>query len=267
MAITTVPQFDTSKKHILQYTKTTALNITGGNSATWTMFNIAGNPAPGVIAYTGAAQTAGIVPTSADTGFPKIPTFGAGNTGYLTQVEATNTVASRLFLYDLLYYCGSYNASGANQNLTGQPSFVSRLPGGSYVGTKLFLQIATAVTGTQNLTVTYTNQSGVSGRTATLSTIGPAAGNTRELALTAGDTGVQSIQNVTSTATSGTFNILIMRPLFKTRILYAPGTKISSLQETGMPTVYATSAIYPLLKWDTGTVGGIVDLEMVIAEG
>ena len=89
------------------------------------------------------------------------------------------------------------------------------------VGVQIGLTIYAAIgaTGT-TVTATYTNESGGSGRVTPLTNLGGASFNTARrfitLPLQSGDTGVQSVQNVTVTATTGTagnFGVTLYKPL------------------------------------------------------
>ncbi|MES2753836.1 MAG: hypothetical protein V4659_04150 [Pseudomonadota bacterium] len=73
---------------------------------------------------------------------------------------------------------------------------------------------ATGGAGTPTVTLSYTNQAGVAGRTATLVGLtAPVTGTVEFFALQAGDTGIQSIQSYTASATrtSGTFHLVLYR--------------------------------------------------------
>jgi hypothetical protein len=92
-----------------------------------------------------------------------------------------------------------------------------------------------------------------------------------QMPLQAGDTGVQSIDQVvvtngTTAMTAGAFNVLVMRPLWSGRIRTANDGGLNSLIDTGMPVVYADSAFYPIVAAD-GTATGIPELQFVVASG
>lgn len=88
-------------------------------------------------------------------------------------------------------------------------------------GVQIGLRIWTAIgTTASSVTVSYTNQSNVSGRTTPAVQIGGAnfreAGRVLVLPLQAGDTGVRSVESVTLGATTGTagdFGVMLFRPL------------------------------------------------------
>lgn len=124
-------------------------------------------------------------------------------------------------LYDRLFHIG--NLSGAlttDQTIQGSTPTpaLTRNTGG--VGNFAFYEIDTAVgtTGT-TLTMTYTNQDGVTGRTSTINFGGTGfreATRFQRIPLAAGDTGIRAIDRIrltASTTTAGNFGIGIARPL------------------------------------------------------
>lgn len=265
MAITTFDGFIASAKQSISHVKTASRTTIA--AFPFTTINLAGNPGAGVLA--GTSTTAGVVPTDATAGFPTINPFGVGNTGYLAQVDFACTVACRLRLYDLVFKAGAY-AFNANVALSGQPSYASRVPGGTdFKDLVILVEIVTAMTGTLNVNITYTNQDGVAGRTAgvTATTGTGAVGRLYQWPLQAGDTGVQAITNVTgSVATAGTFNVLVARPLWQGRVGAANAGDVHDLTRTGLPIVYADSALLLTTAADS-TSSGIPDVNYVIANG
>ena len=88
-----------------------------------------------------------------------------------------------------------------------------------------------------------------------------------QLPLQSGDTGVQGVTGVVgSTATAGTFNILVVRPLWTGRVKINNDGDCHDLTKTGMPIVYPDSAFKVMISTDS-TSSGIPELEFVIANG
>lgn len=263
MAIASFDQAIAAAKQYLSVAKTA---VRPSIAASWfSVFDLAGNPGAGVLA--GTSKTAGVVPTAATAGCPTIDAFGASALGYLWQLEYGCSVACRLKLFDMVFKAGAY-AFNAAQALTGQPSYASRMPGGSYSDTQIWIEAVTAFTGNLTVTITYTNQSGVTGRTATLAT-GTAltVGRLMQVPLQAGDTGVQAITNVAGTvATAGTFNVLVLRPLWSGRCRTANDGDVHDFTKTGMPQVFADSALFLAVAADS-TSTGIPEIELVVANG
>lgn len=242
----------------------------------FTTFDLAGNPGAGTLA--GTSTTAGVVPTDATAGCPTINAFGGGATGYLTQVDFGSTVLCRMKLFDMLFKAGAYAFTAATTNLASQPSYSSRVPGGTdYTDTQIWIEVSTAfATGTSwSVVVTYTNQSGTTGRT-TVAFTGLAAaaltqGKMLQLALQAGDTGVQKIDSVVVTnggtaMTAGNFNVLVLRPLWTGRVWIANGGDTHGLDKTGTPVVYADSALILAVSPDSTAIG-VPEIEFVVANG
>lgn len=231
----------------------------------FSLFDIAGNPGAGVLA--GTSTAAGVVPTDATTGCPLINAFGGGATGYLTRFEASGTVAARLGLYDCLFKAGAY-AFNANTTLAAQPSYSGRVPGGDYKGTEIWLETVTAFTGLQSIQINYLNQDGNAGDTGVIATaVAPTLGRMFKVPFAANDTGVQQIVQVRSTvATVGTFNVLVMRRLAEARIRIANDQLVQGFDLTGMPIVFADSALM-LVSYTDSTTTGFPEIVMDIANG
>lgn len=264
MAITTLDQYVASAKQIVAMTKT-ALRTT--IAATWfSLFDLAGNPGAGTLAVGNTVN--GLVPTDAVAGFPIINVFG-GSAGYLSVVDFGNSVASRMMLFDRLFHAGAY-AYNASQTLSAQPSYSARVPGGTdFTGLQIWVECVTAFTGNMSIAVTYTNQAGVTGRTTgTIATgVAPTLGRMIQLPLQAGDSGVQKIETVTATvATVGTFNVLVVRPLWSGRVRVANDGDVHGLDKTGMPVVFDTSALQLAMCADS-TSSGVPDLQIEIVNG
>lgn len=264
MAITSFDGFIAAAKQYVSMAKTVTRTAVG---ARWfSVFDVAGNPGAGILA--GTSTTTGVVPTDATAGCPTIGAFGGGATGYLAQVDYGCSVACRLKLFDLLWKGGAYvfNASTTGQTPT---SFSSRVPSGTdFTNNQLWLEQVTAGTGIQNVAVTYINQDGVAGRTTgTIATAVNIVGSLWQLPLQAGDTGVQGVTGVVgSVATVGTFNILVMRPLWSGRCRTANDGWVHGLDLTGMPIIYPDSALF-LASCPDSTATGIPELELVISNG
>jgi hypothetical protein len=263
MAITTFDGYIASAKQSVSWLKTTSRTSV---AAQWfSVFDVAGNPGAGTLA--GTSTTAGVVPTDATAGCPIIDAFGGSATGYVMHIDYGNTVASRIKLFDMVFKAGAY-AFNASTALTAQPSYSTRMPGGSYNDTQIWLEQVTAGTGVQNVNVTYTNQAGTGSRsTGTVATAANIVGRMWQLPLQAGDTGVQKIDNVVgSVATVGTFNILVLRPLWSGRVRINNDGDVHDLTKTGMPQIFADSALTCLINADS-TATGIPELEITIANG
>ena len=264
MAITSLDTYIGSAKQKLRFIKTvTRTTIAAG----WfSLFDVAGEPGAGTLAVGNTAN--GLVPTDAAAGYPVIAAFGGGAKGYLAIVEFGSTVASRVRICDRLFNAGAY-AFNANVTLATQPSYSSRIPNADYKGTEIWIEAVTAFTGNLSVAVTYTNQDGTAARTTgTVATgVAPTLGRMIQLPLQAGDTGVQKIESVIATvATVGTFNVLVLRPLWGGRVNTVNDGDTHGLDKTGLPELFADSALQILVSADS-TSSGIPELLMEIANG
>lgn len=203
-------------------------------------------------ALSGLAVT-GDVPVSGDVGFPRIQPF-SGN-GYLSGVEfysGSDTNQGRVMLYDRLFHCGPYPQNAASQTLSGQPSFSSRVPGGTdYAGTQLFLELKNLfiTPSSYTVTITYTNQAGTTGRSTSI-VVGATGGSTGTnwavpIPLASGDCGIQTIESVSGSAgPAGDFCLFIARPLWLGfSDVSVVGPKVEPMDSVGMPEVFSDSAL------------------------
>ena len=169
----------------------------------------------------GAVPTAGAIPTRSTTG--ALPFTAPGMDLHLIGTSITPLTAGVYLLYDRLFHIGGLSgASTADQTVQGStPSpALQRVGLGGGAGIIAWYEIYTAIgTTTTTLTMTYTDQDGNTGQTATIN-IG-ATGfrevtRAQRIPLAAGDTGLRAIEKVKLTATTGTagdFGITIAQPL------------------------------------------------------
>jgi hypothetical protein len=265
MAIATMDQYLSSAKQRLTLMKTVSRVTVAAQP--FSLFDIAGNPGAGVLAVGNTAN--GIFPANPTVaGYPVINAFGGGNTGYLSKVEFGSTVAGRLTLFDRLFSAGAY-AFNAAVSLTSQPSFLSRLPLSDYKGLEIWVEQVTLATGNQAVTVTYTDDGDIPGRTTGAVGIAaaPTVGRMWQLPLQAGDKGVKKIESVTGTvASAGTFNIHVMRRLWSGRVMSVAGGDLHDLFKTGLPQVFSDMALFLMVNPDS-TASGIPELTIEIANG
>lgn len=273
MAITSLNDYINAVKQRVQMVKTATR--TSVALVPFSVFDIAGQPGAGTLAGTSTAN--GVVPTDATAGCPVI-NFSSG-VGYLSKVEYYSSVLCRLEIADMLFKAGAYSFTGGTTNLSAQPAISSRCPdypGSGTVfgnGNEIWIEVSTAfATGTAwQVRVTYTNSAGTTGRTSIISAAQAAAaltlGKMFQLALQAGDSGVQKIESVIVTnggtaMTAGNFNVLIIRPLWFNRVTVANGGDINDMLRTGLPIVYTDSALILIVTADSTSTG----LPDVIAE-
>lgn len=259
MAIATLDQWVAASKQLIPLSKTqTATSV----AAQWhTVFDRTGNPSNGSLAIGNTAN--GVVPTDATTGCPAITDFAGGATGYISGIDWGCTVASRLFLYDRLFHAGSYAYNSGTTNLSSQPSYSGRLPGGSYLGLQIWVEVnqAWASSTASSVNVSYTNQAdGTSSTGAYTLPTAVITGRMFQLPLAAGDTMVKAITSVvlattTGSPSAGSVNIIVARPLWIARVNAANMGDSHGMDKTGLPVIYGTSALALAVAADSTSTG------------
>jgi hypothetical protein len=169
----------------------------------------------------GLTPTSGVIPDKTTTGAIPFTAPGGSRDKHLIGASITPLTAGVYLLYDRLFHIGGLSGiSTADQTIQGSPASpaLTRNTGGA--GNIAFYEIYTVIgTTATTLTMTYTNQAGTGSRT---STINIGATGRREVTamqripLAAGDSGIQAIEKVKLTATTGTagnFGITIAQPL------------------------------------------------------
>ena len=252
MAITTLDGLVAAAKQRVLITKTAVRTSVAASPCS--VFDIAGNPGAGTLA--GASTTTGTVPTDATTGCPTINAFGGGATGYVSRLEFNATVSCRVQLYDLLWKGGAYafNVSTSGNTPT---SYSARLPNTDYTGLELWYEQVTAGTLVQNVNVTYNDENAASSTTGvTAAPLAMIVGRMFQLPLAAGDKGIQGVTGVVGTvASAGTFNLLVMRPIGEARIRVANDGQVQDALSTGLPVIYADSALIIIITADSTSTG------------
>ena len=245
------------------FNKAATAQATGQWASFW---GIAGQPGTGTLTIGNTSP--GAVPTDATAGAPTINAFGSGNTGYLASGSVYSSVNGQYFLADRLYHAGSFSLALGAVGITDPPSFSSRLPNGDYTGVSMWLEIAT-VNGATNTTVTvsYTNEKLVSGRTAALDANINAHAINRLLPfrLQAGDLGVSSIQSVTvgGVAGTGTVNVVLSRLIAAFNVYSYAAEPRADIFKLGMPIVYDTSCLWMYALTGASSPAPVADFVIV----
>jgi hypothetical protein len=169
----------------------------------------------------GGVPTSAAIPDRTTTGALSFVAATGGRDLHLIGASVTPLTAGVYLLYDRLFHSGGLSGtSTADQTVQGStPSpALTRNTGGA--GNIAWYEIYTVIgTSTTTLTMTYTDQDGNTGQTATIN-IG-ATGfrevtRAQRIPLATGDTGMRAIEKVKLTATTGTagdFGITIAQPL------------------------------------------------------
>lgn len=189
---------------------------------------------------------------------------GSGNT-YLARLQASATIAGTLLLCDRLWHNGGYTITATTAQVSTTPTWPARDANGatSGVGVLLGLEVsAVAGAATPTVTIAYTNQAGTSGRSATntfVTTSGAVAGSFYPIGLAAGDTGVQSVQSLTLSASwvSGTMNLVAYRPIAALEITSANIPNAIDSITAGFPRLYNGTVPFLIFIPSTTTASNI----------
>lgn len=221
------------------------------------LFRSAGLPAAAAV----PTSTSGVTLDRTSVGALPIPAPSA--TSYISSFECCATAVSTIAIADRLVESGGLNGTLTTAQTVGTPALPARATTATdvemwlewYTGTG-----ATAVTAT----VTYTNQVGVTGRTSTLALAASVPGNrSLQMPLQAGDTGVQSVQSVllsASTGSAGNFGVVLRRTLLTGPIVAANIGFVQGYAETDLQRLpdNACVEVMSLFNSGTGTILGNV---------
>jgi hypothetical protein len=270
MPITTADGWFAAQRRPSNIRKTASIATVAAQQ--FSLLDVAGNPGAGSLAI--GNTTTGLVPTDATAGFPTIPDFGGGATGYLAQSLFRNSVAGGSILYDRLWHAGSVLMTAlATTNFASQPAITQRLIGGvEGADMEILLEINTAVSATATtIAVGYTNETGATGRSTGASASLSGFTNKRviNMPLQAGDKSVKKIDSVTvggTVATAGSFNVILARKLTEYDIRVANGLDAQAWDLTGAPIIFQDSALWPVIQPDS-TASGLPTWTNTIVSG
>lgn len=269
MSITTVDglvsALATSKDQQLFFPSATT--VAGG----WVWLNYAVTSSFGILAipntYSGGGttynQTAGVA------GYPKWSSGVAAS--YIGRIGATFATAGTVHVYDMLWACSSFSG------IVTTPQVVSSFSGlparnATGVGAEIWIFCTTATGATaSNITVQYTNSAGVSGRNtvATAMITSMPAFRMFQVPLQSGDVGVQSIQSITlsaSTGTAGSFGVVIMDRLCAFSAVVPNVGNSFDFAALGMPQI-SDSSVLNFIHQGTTTSSGIIMGQVSILQG
>lgn len=223
MAVLTLDQAWAGVRPPKEFTKSVTATLVAGRPAS--LWSLAGNPGAGSFDTTLNGVTLSSSSTIPNGAIPHYDP--ASGNSYLHYFEGMATQAGRLLLLDRIWHNGGYTITSTSAQNSTTPTWPSRCPTSGTddtptttgLGVLLALEISAATgAGTPTITISYTNQAGTAGRTATniIATVASSAiGATYFIGLQAGDTGVRSVQSLTLSATwtSGTMNLVAYRRL------------------------------------------------------
>jgi hypothetical protein len=268
MAIATFDAAAAGARPLIPFAKTNSGTLATGRP--YSYFRTAGAPAAGTPATTLAGATLG----SGNVGCLPRGDPASGEARVLQLVAALSAQSGLLYLVDRLWHNGGITITQTTAHTVNSVAWPARCPvsatddtpssGGR--GVLIGVEVSSATgAGTPTLTIGYTNDSNVSGRTAT-NTVGTAAtsavGAFYPIGLQAGDNGVRSIQTFTLSATwtSGTINLVAYRIIAALPI--GPGNRLDWLTG-GAQRVYDNShlgfILVPSATTSTALTGAYIE--------
>lgn len=222
------------------------------------------------------AGSGGHVPTDGAAGYPTIAAGGGGTTLYLARADAnSSTNAGTLFIYDRIYAVSGFSGTVTTaQTITGPPSLPSARAPNSGEGLEIWLESYTAIgASASNVTVQYTNSAGTAGRGTVSEAITASfpINKLQRLRYQDGDIGVQSIQSLTLSATTGTagnFGLVLLKRK-ATIPIQSTASQVSTMMDfaaLGLPTLEADSALM-FVEQTNSTSTGIITSNFSIVSG
>lgn len=204
---------------------------------------------------------------------------GAGNT-YLARFSMASSVAGRAFLYDRLWHNSGVVVTTTTAQAITTPTWPARDVNGSTdgVGVMCGIEVVTATTNAGavvNTTLNYTDQSGNTGNTATITSF-PAtavAGTFVPFQLAAGDTGIRAITAASSGGITlgtsyggGAISLVCYRHLAELELPIAnTGNAVDSIT-SGFPRLYDNTV--PWVVWQpTATTAVTLTGSIVFTQG
>ena len=262
MAIVSLDQLLAASNQLKSFGK---VSMTAKAAGTFqSLWTAAGLPAAGA----NPASLAMVIPTSATVGALSFVNPATG-LSYISKISSSQQTIGTLILYDRIAH-----SSGLNGTLTTAQAVngaaLTRHTTGEDV--ELFLEVYAATGATaSNVTISYTNSAGVAGRTtpAIAMQVTPVAGQMLPIPLQAGDTGIQSVQSVTlsaSTATAGNFGITLVKRIAEIPITVAGTGVVLDPFALGFPQIENNACLSMMVVTST-TSTGFVTGTINIAQG
>lgn len=198
----------------------------------------------------------------------------SGN-GYLAGVNVNATLVGTLLVCDRLWHNSGFTMTTTTAETVNSVAFPARDKAGTTNGDGVLvgLEVSTATTNAgaiTNTTMSYTDQGGTAGNTATITSF-PAtavAGTFVPFQLAAGDTGVRSIQSLTKGTSygGGTMHLVAYRVLATIPVNPANAGLMADYASVGFPRLYDNTV--PFLLWrPSATTAVTVQGEVLYAHG
>lgn len=244
-----------------------SINFTQASSVTSSSFwvNTQRTSASVLMSTPAVASAGGTLHTDIETGFFNLGTVSG--TRYLAKAEILAGVSGAFSIIDRVWSCSGLNGTLTSaQSITGMPTLTR--PDSNGTGLEMYIEVYSGLGATASTAIiSYTNSSGVSGRTATVSLPSlPLAFRMYPVTLQAGDTGVKSVQSVTlasSTGTAGDFGVVLASPSlsFLTSVTSAQSVTYD-FAALGLPKVSQGAALN-FLQRSNGSGSAYVNLHFI----
>lgn len=253
-AITTRAAYDAARKTRLNFL-VGATNLTSGAADVKSFPNAvsSGLRPYGIVSTPAAFGAGGTLWSNGSAGFPAYPPSADTYVGRASGAIPGTTAVVPLIgeLHDMVWGCSGFAGNSiAAQNVVGFPALTR--PDANGTGLELYLYVGVGAGATSTgCTVSYTNQSGVAGRLATLVWGATTRlNNTNKLlpfALEPGDTGIKSVESLTfgvAQAAAGNLWLVLGRPV-GTVVCWPPDQDPSeqSFFSTGMQLIGDSAAL------------------------
>ena len=242
-------------------------SITTAAGFFYSHFRTAGMPA----ANSSTPATTGVQLSRSSQGAMAIP--APSNTSYISSFEGVCAQLGTVVLADRLVEFGGLSGIVTTAQAVSALALPARASSATDVELWLEVYAAGGATASATVTASYTNQSGTSGRTATLIGGIPASGvpvqRSYQFALQAGDTGVKSVESLTigtSTGTAGNIGLVLRRSLITGAVPQANIGFFQGWAETDL-TICPDDACLELLIMSGSTSSGYVQGNFGIAQG
>lgn len=174
---------------------------------------------------------------------------------WLAQLFASSTIAGTLFIYDRLWACSGMGFAAATYTVTTPGSLPARITDNG-VGCELWVEQSVAAgSASGTLTVNYKNPAdGAEAGIIPAVVSAPVIGQAQPVPLLAGATGVRSLVSVVNSATwtSGTFGMMIVRPVAQIEIPFAGIGKTLDWASLGLPALVDNMCLFFI--WQGGAV-------------
>jgi hypothetical protein len=235
-------------------------------------FYLAGNPGAAAAPSPGLAGAA----LTSYAGQIPFPTAVGGESVYLARLDAAQAAnIGAVHLVDRLWHNSGFTVTTTTAQTVNSVTWPARDRNGATlgVGVEVAVEVSTATTNgsaVTNMTMSYTNDAGTSGRTATVASF-PAtavAGTFVPFLLAAGDTGVRSIQSLTlgTSLVTGTVHLVAYRKVAMLGLPVANAGAAADPIGLGLPQMYDSSVPFLVVQL-VGTAAGVLVANLTYAQG